>query len=81
MIGDGLHNLLSGLAMGTAFIVDHALGLSTWLAAAGNFVYIAASDLVPEVNEDHGARRNGWHTLAFLGRAAAGIQGPTSAGP
>lgn len=126
LIGDGLHNLLGGLAVGAAFVVDHALGLSTWLAAAahevpqelgdfgvlvhggwsksralifnllsgltflvggllayavsfqidvafllpfaaGNFVYIAASDLVPEVNKDHGARRTVWHTLAFLG--------------
>lgn len=34
--------------------------------AAGNFLYIAASDLVPEVNRDHGVRRNLVHTVAFV---------------
>lgn len=33
--------------------------------AAGNFVYIAASDLVPEVKHDHGIRNNVVHLLAF----------------
>ena len=108
LIGDGLHNLLGGLAIGGAFVVDIRLGATAWLAAvahevpqelgdfavlvqggwsrgaalkanlisastfllggvvawtaafemdvsfllplaAGNFTYIAASDLVPEV--------------------------------
>ena len=34
--------------------------------AAGNFVYIAASDLVPEVNRDHGVAKNLVHTAAFV---------------
>jgi zinc and cadmium transporter len=34
--------------------------------AAGNFLYIAASDLVPEVQKDHGPARNLAHTLSFV---------------
>jgi zinc and cadmium transporter len=34
--------------------------------AAGNFIYIAASDLVPEVNKDHGLRLNLLHFTALL---------------
>jgi zinc and cadmium transporter len=108
LVGDGLHNLLGGLAIGGIFVVDVRLGLTAWVAAvaheipqelgdfavlvrggwsprealkanvlsastfllggvlawtaafqvdisfllplaAGNFTYIAASDLVPEV--------------------------------
>ncbi|NMC68903.1 MAG: ZIP family metal transporter [Myxococcales bacterium] len=53
-------------------------GLATWFGArgldtsaivafaAGNFVYIAASDLVPEVNRNRDARRNVIHFGAFL---------------
>ena len=33
--------------------------------AAGNFVYIAASDLVPEVKHNHGALDNAVHLAAF----------------
>lgn len=35
--------------------------------AAGNFIYIAASDLVPEVNKDHGLPVNILHFAAFAG--------------
>jgi zinc and cadmium transporter len=108
LLGDGLHNLLGGLAIASAFIVDPRVGVTAWLAAAaheipqelgdfgvlvhggwaprralvwnllsglaflvgalaahaisghvdttalmlfgaGNFVYIAASDLIPEI--------------------------------
>ncbi|MEX2467781.1 MAG: ZIP family metal transporter [Gemmatimonadota bacterium] len=113
LIADGLHNLLGGLAVASAFITDIQLGVTTWLVAAahevpqelgdfgvlvhggwsrkrallanlasgatfliggivayaasrsvdvdfllpfaaGNFLYIAASDLVPETNRPHG---------------------------
>jgi zinc and cadmium transporter len=109
LIGDGLHNLLGGMAVAGTFLIDVRLGITTWLAAAaheipqelgdfgvlvhggfprrsallfnvlsastfllgglvayaasfrfdvsaliafgaGNFLYIGASDLVPEVN-------------------------------
>jgi len=125
LIGDGLHNLLGGLAVGGTFLVDIRLGLATWLAAAaheipqelgdfaalvhggmskqkalffnfisalmfplgaivayavsfqintdfliayaaGNFLYIGASDLVPEVNKARTATENIVHFFSFL---------------
>lgn len=72
--------LLWNLASQSTFLVG---GLATWLGArsldtssivafaAGNFVYIAASDLVPEVNRHRDARRNVIHFGAFL--AGAGV--------
>jgi zinc and cadmium transporter len=125
LIGDGLHNLLGGLAVGGAFIVDIRLGITAWLAAAahevpqelgdfavlvhagwkrtralaynvlsaltfllggiisytasfqfdvafllpfaaGNFIYIAASDLVPEVKHSRDLRTNALHFVALL---------------
>jgi zinc and cadmium transporter len=124
LIGDGLHNLLGGLAVGTAFVTDVRLGIGAWVAAAahevpqelgdfgvlvhggwnrrrallynllsastflvgsilayaasaridvsfllpfaaGNFVYIAASDLVPEVKHAAGVRDSLIHLIAF----------------
>jgi len=126
--GDSLHNLLGGVAVAGAFIVDIRLGITTWIVAAahevpqelgkygvllhagwsygkallvslassltflvgglfaylvsvqidvaflvpfaaGNFIYIAASDLVPEVNKHHRLSVNVMHFAAF----AAGI--------
>jgi zinc and cadmium transporter len=34
--------------------------------AAGNFLYIAASDLVPEVKHNHGLRGHGVHLAALV---------------
>jgi zinc and cadmium transporter len=110
LVGDGLHNLLGGLAIAGTFLIDIRLGIISWLAAAahevpqelgdfgvlihggwskrqallmnvlsaltfllgsliayaasfavdvswlvpfaaGNFIYIGASDLVPEIRE------------------------------
>jgi zinc and cadmium transporter len=124
LLGDGLHNLLGGMAVAAAFIADTRLGITTWLAAAahevpqelgdfgilvhggwskgrallfnflsavtfllggliawaaaaridvtfllpfaaGNFLYIAASDLIPEVKTDSGARAGLTHLIAF----------------
>jgi zinc and cadmium transporter len=124
LLGDGLHNLLGGLAVGAAFITDIRLGITTWIAAAahevpqelgdfavlvhggwskrrallfnaisaltflvggllayamssgvevvsllpfaaGNFLYIAASDLVPEVKHGQSLRNNVVHFLAL----------------
>jgi zinc and cadmium transporter len=124
LLGDGLHNLMGGMAVGAAFIVDIGLGITTWIVAAahevpqelgdfgvlvhggwgrrralllnalsastflaggliayllslganvgvllplaaGNFIYIAASDLVPEVNKHHDLRVNVIHFLSF----------------
>ena len=125
LIGDGLHNLLGGLAVGTAFVTDVRLGVTTWLIAAahevpqelgdfavlvhggwpkrralffnvlsaltflggsliawaasftfdvllllpfaaGNFLYIAASHLIPEVKTDHGLRGNAINFAAMI---------------
>lgn len=124
LIGDGFHNLLGGLAVAGAFLVDIRLGIATWLAAAaheipqelgdfgalvysgwskkkslfwnfisalmfpigglityaissyintdfliafaaGNFIYIGASDLVPEVNKARTVLKNIVHFTAF----------------
>lgn len=125
LIGDGLHNLLGGMAIAGVFLVDVRLGIAAWLAAAahevpqelgdfgvlihggwskrsallfnllsgltffvggmiaygaslhfdvrwlvpfaaGNFLYIGASDLVPEVNKAHSLRINLLHFAAFV---------------
>lgn len=128
LLGDGLHNLLGGLAVAGTFLVDIRLGITAWLAAAlheipqeigdfgvllhggwsrgralafnflsaltfllggwityflshhvevdflvplaaGNFLYIAASDLVPEVNRHFGWWRNLLHLVCLAGGA------------
>jgi zinc and cadmium transporter len=130
LVGDGLHNLLGGLAVGAAFVADVGVGLTIWLAAAahevpqelgdfgvlihsgwsrrramvfnllssltfllggvaawavasrfdtswllgfaaGNFLYIGASDLVPEVNRHRDLGMSALHFLAFA--AGAGL--------
>lgn len=64
LIGDALHNVLGGLV---AYAVSFQLDVS-WLIpiAAGNFLYIGASDLVPEVNKHHDLRANAIHLSAFV---------------
>lgn len=60
----GLTFLLGGLlAYGLSFQVD-----VSWLIpfAAGNFLYIGASDLVPEVNKHKDFKANIVHLLAFV---------------
>lgn len=125
LLGDGLHNLMGGLAVGGAFLLDVRVGIMTWLAAvaheipqelgdfgvlvhggwpkiralaynflsaltfplggilvyvmsyqidvafllpfaAGNFVYIAASDLIPEANRSHERGEGFWSLLASV---------------
>jgi len=46
---------------------------TSWLLgfAAGNFLYIGASDLVPEVNRHHELRTSALHFVAFT--AGAGL--------
>ena len=129
LVGDGLHNLLGGLAVGAAFLADVRVGVTTWLAAAthevpqelgdfgilvhggwsrrrallfnflsaltflvggllaygaaqrfdtiglvafaaGNFIYIGASDLVPEVNRHREMKANFVHFGAFVAGVA-----------
>lgn len=125
LLGDGLHNFLGGVAIGTAMVMDLRVGLTAWLAAvahelpqelgdfgvlihggwsrrkaltanflaatpflagqllaygfagsvdlapmvpfaAGNFLYIGASDLVPEVNKHQDLGRDVANLVAFV---------------
>lgn len=64
-------NLASGLTFLLGALLTYAASFRmdvTFLLAfaAGNFVYIAASDLVPEVNKDRGWRRNVVHAASFV---------------
>lgn len=36
LVADGLHNLVGGLAVGSAFVIDTRLGIVTWLVAAAH---------------------------------------------
>ena len=38
LVADGVHNLVGGLAVGSAFVVDTRLGVVTWLVAAAHEV-------------------------------------------
>jgi zinc and cadmium transporter len=130
LAADGLHNLIGGMAVGSAFIVDVRLGVVTWIVAAahevpqelgdfgilvhsgwstrhaliynlasaltfplggllayaaagrievawlvpfaaGNFIYIAVADLLPEITSTPNPRDKVLHTASFgLGLAA-----------
>jgi zinc and cadmium transporter len=129
LLGDGLHNFLGGLAIGSTFLLDVRLGVATWLAAAahevpqelgdfgvlvhggwskggallfnvlsastfllggllayaasarvdvtflvplaaGNFLYIGAADLVPEVNKPRELGASLLHLAAFVAGVA-----------
>jgi zinc and cadmium transporter len=65
-----LFNLLSGLTFLAGGLVAYAASMHLdvrWLVplAAGNFLYIGASDLVPEVNRPHSLGANLVHLTAF----------------
>ena len=125
LLGDGLHNLIGGMAIAGTFLLDIRLGIAAWLAAAahelpqelgdmgvliyggwekkqallfnfvssltflfggifvyfvslqadlwflipfaaGNFIYIGASDLIPEVNKHESLKVNLVHFLYFI---------------
>jgi zinc and cadmium transporter len=61
LIADGLHNLIGGLAVGSAFLADTRLGVVTWL--------VAAAHEVPQELGDFGILiHSGWrrlHALAY----------------
>lgn len=67
-----VYNVLSASTFLVGGLVAYALSARIDLTlllpfAAGNFLYIAASDLVPEVKHDHGARDNAIHLAALAG--------------
>jgi len=69
-----LFNLMSGLTFLVGGLVAYVASLHLdvrWLVplAAGNFLYIGASDLVPEVNKAHSLKKNLLHFVVF----AAGL--------
>ena len=66
-----LFNVLSGLMFLVGGLLAYALSFQidvSWLIpfAAGNFLYIGASDLVPEVNKHGDVKANVVHLAAFV---------------
>ena len=66
-----LFNALSGLTFLAGGLLTYGLSFQidvVWLIpfAAGNFIYIGASDLVPEVNKQHSVKRGVVHLLTFV---------------
>jgi zinc and cadmium transporter len=59
LIADGLHNLIGGLAVGGAFVIDTELGIVTWA--------VAAAHEVPQELGDFGILvHSGWSKRAAL---------------
>lgn len=59
LVADGLHNLIGGLAVGSAFVVDIRLGVVTWL--------VAAAHEVPQELGDFGILiHSGWGRVSAL---------------
>ncbi|WP_217649993.1 MULTISPECIES: ZIP family metal transporter [unclassified Streptomyces] len=81
LVADGLHNLIGGLAVGSAFVVDVRLGLVTWLVAAAHEVPQELGDFGILVHSGWGPRRalafNFVSALSFLlgGLVAYGLAG------
>ena len=66
-----LFNVLSGLTFLLGGLLAYGLSFQmdvSWLIpfAAGNFLYIGASDLVPEVNKHADNKANAVHLMAFV---------------
>jgi len=57
LVGDGLHKLVGGLAVGAAFTVDTRVGLMTWLAAAAHEIPHELGDFGALVHGGLGPRR------------------------
>ena len=66
-----LYNLLSALTFLIGGIVAYSASLTTDVTfllpfAAGNFIYIAAADLIPEIKHEESGSLNVIHFLSFL---------------
>ena len=74
LVADGFHNLLGGLAVGGAFLVDFRLGLSAWTAAAVHEVPQELGDFGVLV---HGGWRKGralfWNLVSGLTFLVGGL--------
>ncbi|NIJ14269.1 zinc and cadmium transporter [Saccharomonospora amisosensis] len=81
LLADGLHNLIGGLAVGSAFILDIELGIVTWLVAAAHEVPQELGDFGILVHSGWSKRQalsyNGLSALTFLvgGVIAYGLAG------
>ncbi|MBI2565188.1 ZIP family metal transporter [Candidatus Woesearchaeota archaeon] len=68
-----LYNFYSALtammgAVLTFFFTTNITGLTQMLLpiAAGNFIYLALADLLPELHDEFSLTRNMWHVLIFI---------------
>ena len=66
-----LYNFFSALAFLVGGIIAYSASLTTDVTfllpfAAGNFIYIAAADLIPEIKHEESARLNALHFLSFI---------------
>lgn len=70
LVADGLHNLIGGVAVGSAFVVDLRLGVVTWL--------VAAAHEIPQEFGDFGILvHSGWSAAqALLYNAASALSFP-----
>jgi zinc and cadmium transporter len=73
LLGDGLHNLLGGIGVASAFLVDAKLGLMAWLAAAAHEVPQELGDFGVLVHAGWSARR------ALLWNLVSGLTFPAGA--
>lgn len=81
LVADGLHNFIGGLAVGSAFVLDHRVGIVTWLVAAAHEVPQELGDFGILVHSGWDRRRallfNVLSGLTFLvgGLLAYGVSG------